>query len=249
MTAIQITSGPNGSALRPQSAIKESLQENLQKWKTRAVEDDRIRENIADLRLEETRSSLKTVNKNSDSEFGFADFLDIINPLQHIPVVGTAYREITGDTIRAPSRILGGALFGGFIGAASSVVNAVIEEGSGKDIGGHVVEMARNNAQNPDEIRLAQIQPVERELLFEQPETTQSGAQRAQYAAYTDTYDMKESDKYESSTGFQQQVPHEAVAERMMRALDQYQALLQERHAQQAQHATRPNHGKIPTQE
>ena len=31
--------------------------------------------------------------------FTFLDMLDIINPLQHIPVVSTLYRAITGDTI------------------------------------------------------------------------------------------------------------------------------------------------------
>ncbi|MBT5013959.1 MAG: hypothetical protein HON02_05865, partial [Rhodospirillaceae bacterium] len=29
--------------------------------------------------------------------FTFLDFLDIINPLQHIPVVGSLYRDMTGD--------------------------------------------------------------------------------------------------------------------------------------------------------
>src|SRR3546814_15608721 len=30
--------------------------------------------------------------------FSFGDFLDIINPIQHIPIVPTIYRAITGDT-------------------------------------------------------------------------------------------------------------------------------------------------------
>ena len=37
----------------------------------------------------------------------FLDFLDIINPLQHIPLVSTIYRKITGDTIDPASRIAG----------------------------------------------------------------------------------------------------------------------------------------------
>lgn len=48
----------------------------------------------------------------------FADLLDVINPLQHIPVVSQIYRHLTGDSIRAPFRIAGGALFGGPLGAA-----------------------------------------------------------------------------------------------------------------------------------
>ena len=52
----------------------------------------------------------------SDDGFDFDDFIDVINPLQHLPVVGTIYRAITGDEIEAPAKIAGGALFGGFYG-------------------------------------------------------------------------------------------------------------------------------------
>ena len=41
--------------------------------------------------------------------FTFADFIDIINPLQHIPVVATIYRAMTGDDIDPGSRVAGGA--------------------------------------------------------------------------------------------------------------------------------------------
>ena len=43
--------------------------------------------------------------------FTFLDFLDIINPLQHFPVIGTLYRELTGDTFDPGSRVLGSTLF------------------------------------------------------------------------------------------------------------------------------------------
>ncbi|HEX6959594.1 MAG TPA: hypothetical protein VF194_16540 [Ferrovibrio sp.] len=67
--------------------------------------------------------------------FTFKDFLDIINPLQHIPIVSTVYRAITGDTIDAGSRLAGGALFGGPIGLAVSLVSGIVEEETGKDPG------------------------------------------------------------------------------------------------------------------
>jgi len=73
--------------------------------------------------------------------FTFGDFLDIINPLQHIPVVSTIYRSISGDEIEPGSRIAGGAPFGGGIGLASALVNAVIEDGTGKDLGDHALAM------------------------------------------------------------------------------------------------------------
>ena len=71
----------------------------------------------------------------------FFDFLDIINPLQHIPIISTIYREITGDTIDHVPRIAGGALFGGPIGAGVAAANVVMSETTGKDLGEHVVAM------------------------------------------------------------------------------------------------------------
>lgn len=74
-----------------------------------------------------------------DDGLDFFDFLDIINPLQHIPVISTLYRRLTGDELAAAPRVLGGALYGGPIGAASSLVNAIVEGQTGKDIGEHAV--------------------------------------------------------------------------------------------------------------
>lgn len=67
-----------------------------------------------------------------DSGGGFATFLDVINPLQHIPVVSTLYRELTGDTISPAARIAGAALYGGPIGAGIAIVGAVAEQVSGE---------------------------------------------------------------------------------------------------------------------
>ncbi|MDP7642074.1 MAG: hypothetical protein QGI52_06445 [Alphaproteobacteria bacterium] len=67
--------------------------------------------------------------------FGFDDFLDLINPLQHIPIISTIYREITGDAISDGARIFGGALFGGPLGFAAAIGNAAVKQASGKDVG------------------------------------------------------------------------------------------------------------------
>lgn len=71
--------------------------------------------------------------------FGFDDFLDIINPLQHIPLVNTAYRALTGDEIEPGSRLIGGAIFGGPLGFAGALANNIVEDQSGRDIGDHVL--------------------------------------------------------------------------------------------------------------
>lgn len=78
--------------------------------------------------------------------FTFRDFLDIINPLQHIPVVSTVYRAVTGDTLDPGARLLGGALFGGIGGLATAVVNAVVEDETGTDIGGNILAALTGNS-------------------------------------------------------------------------------------------------------
>jgi hypothetical protein len=67
--------------------------------------------------------------------FGFDDLLDIINPLQHLPVVGTLYREWTGDAIGPTARVIGSGLFGGPLGLAFGILNAIFEDAAGQDMG------------------------------------------------------------------------------------------------------------------
>lgn len=73
--------------------------------------------------------------------FSFGDILDLVNPLQHLPIIGTLYRAATEDTMSTGSSILGGGLFGGIIGAGVAVVNAVIEEATGGEISDHVLAL------------------------------------------------------------------------------------------------------------
>ena len=74
----------------------------------------------------------------SKASFSFADLIDTINPLQHIPVVATAYRELTGDEMSPQARMAGGALYGGPIGFVASMVDSAIDMATGNDIGGHL---------------------------------------------------------------------------------------------------------------
>ncbi|NVK18672.1 MAG: hypothetical protein HWE30_08260 [Methylocystaceae bacterium] len=111
-------------------------------------------------------------NKNNSEEdfsfFGddgmsFWDFVDMINPLQHIPVVSTAYREMTGDEIDPGSRLAGGTLYGGPLGLAASTFNVILEHNTGKDVGEHVVAWF-----DGDEV------PAEEQPVYAQNETGQS---------------------------------------------------------------------------
>lgn len=73
---------------------------------------------------------------------GFKDFLDVINPLQHIPVVSTIYRAITGDQISPGARLIGGTLLGGPVGMVVASANIVSEMKTGGDVGERMVASA-----------------------------------------------------------------------------------------------------------
>ena len=49
-------------------------------------------------------------------DVSFSDVLHGLNPLQHLPVIGTIYRAVTGETIPTTMRVLGAGLLGGPLG-------------------------------------------------------------------------------------------------------------------------------------
>lgn len=71
----------------------------------------------------------------------FDDLLDIVNPLQHLPVVGTLYRAITHDTIKTPEKIIGDTIFGGLMGFVSSVADVAFEQITGRNFGDTVLSL------------------------------------------------------------------------------------------------------------
>jgi hypothetical protein len=89
-----------------------------------------------------TKSPATTGNKPfslwEKEGFGVCDLIDMINPLHHIPVMATIYRNLSGDQIGAASRVIGGAIWGRIGGLVGGLANAVVEWWSGKDIGDHV---------------------------------------------------------------------------------------------------------------
>ncbi|MBI2256343.1 MAG: hypothetical protein HYU58_17100 [Proteobacteria bacterium] len=69
-----------------------------------------------------------------DGEFGWDDFVDIINPLQHIPVVAQIYRAVTGDQAYGLSNFIGALPFGP-ISVASAIADTVVRAQTGRDAG------------------------------------------------------------------------------------------------------------------
>jgi hypothetical protein len=80
-------------------------------------------------------------NEKKNEEFTFADLVDMVNPLQHIPVVGHFYRKITGDDIKPVGKIIGGTVFGGPAGFAGGLVNVIVEKETGRDIAGNTIAL------------------------------------------------------------------------------------------------------------
>ena len=81
----------------------------------------------------------------SDWDFSFHNLLDILNPLEHLPIIGSIYRAITGTHIGIPEKVAGDALYGGLWGAVSGVADAAFELVTGRDIGDTVLAMFRGS--------------------------------------------------------------------------------------------------------
>ncbi|UEM03806.1 hypothetical protein JL101_028325 [Skermanella rosea] len=94
-------------------------------------------------------------------EMSFWDFVDIVNPLQHIPVVNTVYRELTGDTIKGVSRVIGGGIYGGIVGLVAGVGSAIIAETTGKDPGEHLMAMVTGSGDEEPAAEAPQVASAE----------------------------------------------------------------------------------------
>jgi hypothetical protein len=62
----------------------------------------------------------------------FHHLLNVVNPLQHLPVIGTIYRAITGEHLDPVERIAGDTLYGGLWGAVSSIADVAFEGLTGR---------------------------------------------------------------------------------------------------------------------
>jgi hypothetical protein len=53
-------------------------------------------------------------------KFTFADLVDTLNPLQHLPGINDLYRSVSGDEISGIAKVMGGFLFGGIGGGLAT---------------------------------------------------------------------------------------------------------------------------------
>jgi len=81
----------------------------------------------------------------------FHHLLDVINPLQHLPVIGTIYRAITGEHIGTVEKIAGDTLYGGMWGAVASVADVAFEGITGRNFEDTVLSLFKGD----DKMRVA----------------------------------------------------------------------------------------------
>jgi hypothetical protein len=84
----------------------------------------------------------------SDGMFSFKDMIDVVNPLQQLPIVGSIYRYLSGDSISAGARMAGGFLMGGPVGFVTAAINAGLEAATGGDVADHLYAMIAGSSQN-----------------------------------------------------------------------------------------------------
>lgn len=97
----------------------------------------------------------------TDEDLSVDDLVDLLNPLQHIPIVGTIYRAVTGDTIKPDVQVVGSVLFGLATGsvllsAASGIASAIFEQNTGEE---PTVQVARAIFGDEDTVQLAAAAP------------------------------------------------------------------------------------------
>jgi hypothetical protein len=72
-----------------------------------------------------------------DGKFGWDDFIDLVNPLQHIPLVNIAYRAITGDEIYGAARLIDMAM--GPMAGISTAIDLAVTDISGRSVADNAV--------------------------------------------------------------------------------------------------------------
>lgn len=134
---------------KPSNATQNIAQNQSSQQAKSAILNDL--EKAADGRVGTFDHNIKTLNAYADAgrviteskantdQFNFGDVVDIVNPLQHLPVIGMVYRGLTGADLHPMSQIIGGALYGGPVGAMTGTANAITKVKTGKDMGDHAL--------------------------------------------------------------------------------------------------------------
>jgi pyruvate/2-oxoglutarate dehydrogenase complex dihydrolipoamide acyltransferase (E2) component len=124
----------------------------------------------------------ETPDNGTSEGLSFFDFLDLINPLQHIPIVSSIYRELTGDTIRPEMQMAGAGLLGGPLGLLAAGAHAVFEAENGRGVGEEVLAQAGFGGSGGNRIAEAPA-PAASETAATETAANETAAQAAAKAA------------------------------------------------------------------
>jgi hypothetical protein len=80
-----------------------------------------------------------TQTASASVPLSFDDIVDIVNPLQHLPIISTLYEHYANDPINTFPKIAGDTLYGGPLGLLASVADTVFEKATGKSFGDTVL--------------------------------------------------------------------------------------------------------------
>jgi hypothetical protein len=83
---------------------------------------------------------------------------DVVNPLEHLPVVSTIYDSITHNKVGDVEKIAGDTLYGGFMGLVSSIANVAFEHITGKSFGDTVLGWVTGNDDDKSDTVMAATQ-------------------------------------------------------------------------------------------
>lgn len=86
-----------------------------------------------------TSSADPAQTASNSAPLSFDDIVDIVNPLQHLPIISTLYQHYANDPINTFPKIAGDTLYGGPIGLLTSVADTAFEKATGKSFGDTVL--------------------------------------------------------------------------------------------------------------
>jgi hypothetical protein len=136
--------------------------------------------------LDSSREKGRTHLDDPPQDFTFGDFVDIINPLQHLPIVSVIYRAITGDQIKPAMRIIGDIGYGGPMGFMSSCAQVLFEAIFGDDIGGTVIALITGGGDKKDGEKTSEtaVDPIAQTAATDPSAAPAEPARAAATAAY-----------------------------------------------------------------
>lgn len=121
--------------------------------------------NMASAAFEDLQAARREGRTPEGGQISFDDLVDTLNPLQHIPVVGEAYRGMTGDGISPQARIAGGALWGGPAGLVASVAGLAIGGNGEEGLGDRLYASLFGGKEEAQEMTVASADPRKPETL------------------------------------------------------------------------------------